>query len=118
MDPVTPTMASTVVTQYGLAGFVVVVSLLALVYVVKDLLKKSDNKDSQMFLMSKEFSSALKSNTDAIQKLNESEIKLADATDQFQKWLVNSAEKTEKEHKNFFDNQGAILDFMKAGARR
>lgn len=111
MEPITTEATSTLITQFGLAGFVVVTSLGALVYVVKDLLKKSDMKDGQMVSIAKDFTTALKENAQAIQKLNESEIKLADATDEFHKWLKGSAERNERDHKD-------ILDFVKARQAR
>lgn len=112
MDPSsTNQMTSALVTQYGLAGFVVFSSLGALIYVVKDLLAKADKKDEQIMKMSTDFSVALKNNTDAIQSIKESEIKLASATDHFQKWLSDSVRQNEKDHSQ-------ILDFMKATARR
>lgn len=110
MNPLTPEVTNAVFTQYGLAGFVVVACLGALIYVVKDLLRKSDTKDNHMVSLTKdfsaatkEFSCALKDNANAIERLNESEIKLANATNEFQKWLRDATERHEKDHKEILN---------------
>lgn len=119
---------STIITQYGLAGFVVVSCLGALIYVVKDLLKKSDHKDEkemavlsrkddQIIAMSKDFSSALKENAAAIQKLSQAEIDRATSAKNFQDWLKEQSEKNDKAHRELLVNQGEILQFVKEKAK-
>lgn len=129
MDPITSQQTtSALITQFGLAGFVVVSCLGALIYVVKDLLKKSDTKDDkesierarkddQIIAISKDFSAALKETAAAIHTLSQAEIKRAAATEEFQKWLRGEAEKNDKAHKEILDHQGQILDFMKGRTR-
>jgi len=97
-------------TQYGLAGFVVVVCLLSLVFVLKDLLKKSDKKDAQILEMGNKFASSLDANTNALMKMNETEIRLAAAADKFQTWLSDAIKAGEKEH-------AEILTFVRRQAR-
>lgn len=96
--------------QYGLAGFVVVVCLLAIVFVLKDLLKKSDKKDAQIVNIATRFATSLDANTKAIDSLQESQRELANSTNKFHEWLFGAKALNDKEHAD-------ILQFCRRQAR-
>lgn len=100
MDATIPVQAtSTLITQYGLAGFVVVVCLLTLVWTLKESFKRSDRKDQESLQKDDKFSKSLDLNSDA---LNKNTV----ATDKFLTWLKDAKEQNSKEH-------GEILDCVR-----
>lgn len=60
-------------------------------------------KDNQIIEMGKSFRTSFDANTEALHQIKETEIKLAEATDKFQEWLRDAAEKTAREHEKILD---------------